>query len=223
MEGTPMKLHWSPRSPFVRKVMIVLHETGMVDEVELSRNVVAVQMPTPEAVLADNPLGKIPTLVTQEGALFDSRVICEYLDLKADAELFPGEPAARIRALTLQALADGMTDVLLVWRTELSRETPPWEALITGWRTKVRAAMVRLEEQADEIAAAPFGIGHVALACALGQLDFRWTDCDWRAHFPRLAALEATLSERPAIAATAVKDDSGEDPGALTRGQLHFG
>lgn len=219
-----MKLHWSPRSPFVRKVMIVLHETGLTPEVELSRNAVAVQMPTPAAVLADNPLGKIPALVTDDGQrLIDSRVICEYLDLRAGAGLFPADPRQRVAHLTWQALADGMTDVLLVWRTELARETGPWQALVDGWRVKVRASMARLEAEADDIARAPFGIGHVALAAALGQMDFRWPDCAWRDHFPRLAALEAELARRPSVAATAVVDDEPGDPGALTRGQLTFG
>ncbi|WCR05266.1 glutathione S-transferase [Paracoccus saliphilus] len=218
-----MKLHWSPRSPYVRKVMIVLHETGLLDQVELSRNVVALHMSTPDPVLADNPLGKIPTLVTENGArLFDSRVICEHLDLRAGTGLFPADREARMAHLTWQALADGMTDILLLWRTELSRETGPWEAVTAGWRTKVRASMARLEVEAGRMAELPFGIGHVALACALGQLDFRWSDCAWRGHFPRLAALFATLEARPSVAATAVRDDQDSGPDEVTRGQLDF-
>lgn len=218
-----MKLHWSPRSPFVRKVMIVLHETGQLDAVELSRNVVALQLPTPRAVLEDNPLGKIPTLVTDDGRqLADSRVICEYLDLRAGAGLFPADPRARMAHLNWQALADGLCDVLLIWRTELTRETGPWPALVANWRVKVQATMARLDAEADDMAAMPFGIGHIALAAALGQLDFRWPDCAWRQSFPRLAALEATLSARPSVAATAVRDDADEEAGALTAGQLTF-
>ena len=222
MEKT-MKLHWSPRSPFVRKVMIVLHETGLLDQVELSRNVVAVQMPTPAEVLADNPLGKIPALVTEDGRrLIDSRVICEYLDLRAGTGLFPAEQRLRVAHLNWQALADGMCDVLLIWRTELSRETGPWQAVVDGWRVKVGAAMARLEAEAPEIGEAPFGIGHIALAAALGQMDFRWPDCSWRDHFPQLTALEARLAARASIAATAVEDDQGSDSGALTKGHLAF-
>lgn len=218
-----MKLHWSPRSPFVRKVMIVLHETGLVDQVDLSRNVVAVQRPTPAAVLADNPLGKIPALVTDDGRqLIDSRVICEYLDLKAGAGLFPAEPDARIAQLNWQALADGMTDILLIWRTELSRETGPWEAVVQSWRVKVQATMARLEAEAERIAVAEFGIGHVALAAALGQLDFRWPDCEWRRSFPRLAELEARLAARPSIAATTIEEDQDSEARALTAAQLSF-
>jgi len=218
-----MKLHWSPRSPFVRKVMITLHETGLEGEVERSRNVVAVQMPTPGAVLEDNPLGKIPALVTDDGRrLIDSRVICEYLDLRAGTGLFPADPEARIAQLNWQALADGMTDVLLIWRTELTRTTGPWEALADGWRAKVRATMTRFDAEADVIAQAPFGIGHIALAAALGQLDFRWPDCAWRKSYPRLAVFEKTLADRPSISATTVNDDQGSDAGALTKGQLSF-
>ncbi len=218
-----MKLHWSPRSPFVRKVMITLYETGLESEVERSRNAVAVQMPTPPEVLADSPLGKIPALVTEDGRqLVDSRVICEYLDLRAGTGLFPAEADARITQLNWQALADGMTDVLLIWRTELTRETGPWDALVSGWRTKVQATMGRFEAEADALAAMPFGIGHIALACALGQLDFRWPDCAWRKHFPRLATLDQTLFARPSIVSTAIVDDQDGDAGALTAGQLFF-
>ncbi|WP_319824060.1 glutathione S-transferase [Thalassovita sp.] len=222
--GQRMKLHWSPRSPFVRKVMIVLHETGLTDEVELSRNVVAVQIPTPAEVLADNPLGKIPALVTEDGRqLVDSRVICEYLDLRAGTGLFPSELRLRSAHLNWQALADGMTDVLLVWRTELTRENGPWQAVVDSWRVKVQATMARFEAETDQIAEAPFGIGHVALVAALGQLDFRWPDCGWRNHFLQLAALEAKLAGRPSVVASKIRDDEGSDAGALTRRQLTFG
>ena len=219
-----MKLHWSPRSPFVRKVMIVLHETGLAEKVERHRSVVAVQMPTPSEVLADNPLGKIPALVTEDGCrLVDSRVICEYLDLRAGAGLFAVEPGARICQLTWQALADGMTDVLLIWRTELSRDGGPWEAVADGWRIKVRATMARFEAEAGAIAAAPFGIGHIALVCMLGQLDFRWPDCGWRERFTQLAALEKELANRPSVSANPVEDDQSSGAGDLTAGQLTFG
>ncbi|MDO9526427.1 MAG: glutathione S-transferase [Gemmobacter sp.] len=218
-----MKLHWSPRSPFVRKVMIVLHETGLLAQVDCVRSVVAVHLPPNAAVIADNPLGKIPTLVTEDGkAVFDSRVICEYLDLRAGSGLFPSDPAARLDQLCWQALADGVTHILLVWRTELSRETGPWPAVTKGWQAKLRAAMARLEDEAPALMTAPFGIGHVAVIAAIGQLDFRWPDCAWRDHFPKLAALAAQLSSRPSVEATAVQDDEGGSAGDLTAGHLTF-
>src|SRR6516164_1899259 len=103
-----MKLHWSPRSPFVRKVMIVAHEAGLVDRLTLVRTVAASTKPHPE-LMRDNPLSKIPTLVLDDGtALYDSPVICEYLDrMDGDPKLFPQHGRARIVALRRQALGDG--------------------------------------------------------------------------------------------------------------------
>jgi len=217
-----MKLHWSPRSPFVRKVMIVLHETGQVDQVETVRSVVAAHLPPNRAVLADNPLGKIPTLLTEEGlALFDSRVVCEYLDMRAGTGLFPADPAQRFRQLRWQALGDGLLDILLVWRTELSRPAGPWEALTGALLVKVRAAMQRLEAEAQDLADAPFGIGQIAITCALGQLDLRWHDCGWRAAFPRLGRAAADWEGRPSVAAVPVIDD-GPEGAEMTAGQLRF-
>ena len=217
-----MALHWSPRSPFVRKVMITLHEVGLAGQVALRRSVVALHLPPNPDVLADNPLGKIPVLVTEDGiALFDSRVICEYLDMQVAGGLFPIDPHARFRQLGWQALGDGLLDILLLWRTELSRDTAPWDAITQGWRIKVGAAMDSLERQADDLAAAPFGIGQIAILCALGQLDFRWSDAGWRRHFPRLAGLEAQWQTRPSVARTAVMDD-GPEGGDITVGQLVF-
>ena len=217
-----MKLHWSPRSPFVRKVMIVLHETGLLGQVDCVRSVVAVHMTPNPAVMADNPLGKIPTLVTGEGlALFDSRGICEYLDLRAGTGLLPSEPGPRMAQLRWQALGDGLTDILLVWRTELTRPAGAWGAVTDGWRSKVCASLDLLEAEAAALAETPFGLGHVAVLCALGQLDFRWPDCGWRARAPQLAAWEATQATRPSVAATMVVDDEG-GAGDVTAGQLWF-
>jgi glutathione S-transferase len=218
-----MKLHWSPFSPFVRKVMIVLHETGLTDRVDCVRSQVALHLPPNPQVLADNPLGKIPTLITEDGqTLFDSRVICEYLDLRAGTGLFPTQPDARFAHLRWQALADGVTDILLIWRTELSREAGPWEAVTNGWREKVRRAMATLDAEAAEISSAEFGIGQISVMCALGQFDFRWPDCDWPAQFPALAAFAAEMAARPSVAANPAPVDTNPDAAALTKGQLLF-
>ena len=103
-----MKLHWSPRSPFVRKVMIAAHERGLVDRIVCVRTIAAMTKPHAE-LMADNPLSKIPTLVLDDGlVLYDSPVICEYLDgIGGAPKLFPAEPAARFEALRRQALGDG--------------------------------------------------------------------------------------------------------------------
>ena len=121
-----MKLHWSPRSPFVRKVMIVAHERGLVDRITCVRTVAATSKPHAE-LMKDNPLSKIPTLVLDDGTvIYNSPVICEYLDaLDGAPKLFPSEPKARLEALRRQALGDGFLDLLVLLRDERMRAQPP--------------------------------------------------------------------------------------------------
>lgn len=205
-----MKLHWSPRSPFVRKVMIALHETGLVDRVDCVRTVVAMASPPNPALLPDNPLGKIPTLVLDDGtALADSRVICEYLDTLHDgARLFPDKGERRFRHLRWQALADGLTDILLLWRNERIRpEGTQHPGIVGAFETKVRHAFAMFDHESGQLAADPFGIGHIALVCTLGQMDFRFANSRWRDGNPRLARWYEDISQRPSVAATAVTDD----------------
>ena len=118
-----MKLHWSPRSPFVRKVMIFAYEAGLADRFERVRSVVAMTKPN-AALMPDNPLSKLPTLVLDDGsALFDSFVICEYLDgLHAGAPLVPKAGPERWQVLRWHALGNGLLDMLVLWRNERDRE-----------------------------------------------------------------------------------------------------
>lgn len=205
-------LHWSPRSPFVRKVMIVLHETGLLAEVDCLRSVVGMSQPN-ETVMQDNPLNKIPTLLLPDGtALFDSRVICEYLDGLHDGErLLPRERDAYFQALTWQALGDGFLDLLLLWRNwYLDRGLAYDQAedpYLATFALKTQRILAALEAQADRLAATPFGLGHIAIGCALGQLDFRWSFLDWQARYPRLAQWYATFQQRPSVIATQIRDD----------------
>lgn len=212
-----MKLHWSPRSPFVRKVMIVLHETGLLDRVECVRSAVAMAAEPNPNVLADNPLGKIPTLVLDDGrALFDSRVICEYLDaISPNVRLIPADLDGRIECLRWQAFGDGLTDILLLWRIEMARGANASVVISNGFDTKVRAALARLEQEAPLLAVREFGLGHVALACALGQLNFRFAGCGWEAKHPQLAAWNDAMLSRPSVATTVPKDD-----GAIPMGDI---
>jgi glutathione S-transferase len=210
-----LKLHWSPRSPFVRKVMIALHETGLVDRVELVRTNVALAAPTPSVLLPDNPLGKIPTLVLDDGStLFDSRVICEYLDtLHSGPKLLPADPARRLAHLRLTALGDGITDILLMWRNERLRPDGAQSApIMASYETKIRTSFAQLERDISAIAAMPFGIGHVALVCALGQMDFRFGDTRWREVHPKLVAWYDAVRKRPSVQATEVHDDAPPVP-----------
>ena len=203
--AAPLTLHWSPRSPYVRKVMICAHELGIVPELNLVRSVAAMLQPNP-AIMAVNPLSKIPTLVREDGsALFDSVVICEYLDERAHGNLFPREGEARWQALRWHAFGDGLLDAAILWRNEREREVP-LQALLDAFELKARASLQLLDAEAPTLAAAPFSIGQVTVGCALGYLDYRFDAFGWRAQAPRLASWFAWLSERPSFKATAPLD-----------------
>jgi len=199
-----LTLHWSPKSPYVRKVMIVAHEHGLLPRLNLVRSVAAMLQPN-ERLMQDNPLSKIPTLVRADGStLFDSVVICEYLDTLAapgSATLFPAAGEARWQALRWHAFGDGLLDALILWRNERERAAP-LPALIDAFDRKTRAALAVLETEADALATAPFSIGTLTVGCALGYLDYRFDALGWRQLAPGLAAWEAELARRPAMQAT---------------------
>lgn len=203
-----MKLHWSPRSPFVRKVMIATHELGLADRIACVRTVVATTRPH-AALMEENPLSKIPTLVLDDGTvLYDSPVICEYLDsLHAPPRLIPADGRARMIALRRQALGDGFLDFLLLLRNERERAHPSQVHLST-FTTKRAAVLRALEREAGELAATPFTIGHIAIGCALSYLDFRFGHEDWRADHPRIAGWHREFCTRPSVRATEPVDDS---------------
>ena len=203
-----MKLHWSPRSPFVRKVMIVAHETGLVDKLTLVRTVAAATRPHPE-LMRDNPLSKIPTLVLDDGRpVYDSPVICEYLDqLHGGTKLFPAETEARFNALRRQALGDGLLDLLILLRDERMRQHPS-EVHLASYAARRNATLAAMNAEADQLYATPFTIGHVGVGCALGYLDFRYASEDWRQDHPQLARWHADFSARPSVRSTEPIDDS---------------
>jgi len=197
-----MKLHWSPKSPYVRKVMIVAHETGQLDKFERVRSVAAMLKPN-ERLMQDNPLSKIPTLVLDDGStLFDSVVICEYLDDLAGASFFP-QGEAKWPALRWQAFGDGMLDAAILWRNERERsDASRSDILMAAFEQKTIASLRMLDGEAAALAAAPMAIGHVALTCALGYLDFRFATLGWRAYAPRLAQWFATMEARESYQAS---------------------
>jgi glutathione S-transferase len=198
---TTMKLHWSPKSPYVRKVMVCAHELGLVDRLELVRSVAAMLKPNP-AIMADNPLSKIPTLLRADGPpLFDSAVICEYLDALAGGSLFPADGEARWDALRRHALGDGLLDMLILWRNERER-VQPLPALIDAFELKTHAVLALLEGETGAPGATPLDIGDIAIGCALGYLDYRFGTLDWRSASPRLAAWFEALHARPSFRAT---------------------
>jgi glutathione S-transferase len=203
-----MRLHWSPRSPFVRKVMIVAHERGLADRLDCVRTVAAMTTPHPE-LMRDNPLSKIPTLVLDNGtALYDSPVICEYLDaLDGKPKLFPADREQRMRALRRQALGDGFLDLLVLARNERLREQPS-ELHLSSASARTAAVLDALEREADALAASGFDIGHIAIGCSLSYLDFRFAEEDWRKRHPRLGIWHAVFAARPSVVATRPVDDS---------------
>jgi glutathione S-transferase len=204
-----MTLHWSPRSPYVRKVMIVAHELGLADRLTIVRTVVGGTTPHRE-LMRINPLGKIPTLELPDGSvLYDSPVVCEYLDtLHNGPKLFPVAWPARGVALRRLALGDGMLDAALPWLGEryrpVERQSQPHMDL---WREKLVASVAALEQEADDLGQGAFTIGHVAIGVALGYLDFRFDELHWREGHSRLAAWHATFNQRPSVQTTPVIDD----------------
>lgn len=205
-----MKLHWSPRSPFVRKVMVFALETGLASRLEKVRSVVAMRSPN-AALMRDNPLNKLPTLVLEDGrVLYDSAVICEYLDsLHGGKPRFPRAGDARWLALRRQALGDGLLELHLLWRVERDQAVPERsQPLLDAFALKSKTSLAALEKEAAALrAAADFDIGVMALACAVNYLDFRFTDLDWRAGHPALADWLAGINARPSMRETVPVDD----------------
>ena len=198
-----MKLLWSSRSPFARKVMVAAHEVGVADCIAIGRVVVSANKPNPE-VMAINPLNKIPTLLLHDGrTLYDSRVICEYFDsMHGGPKLHPSNPAARWPAFQRQALGDGLLDVLILRLVERARPEETQSAShLAAHRLKIAATLDRIEAEGITLADSP-DIGHIAIGCALGYLDFRFAADNWRAGHPKLAAWYADFARRPSMQAT---------------------
>ena len=197
-----MKLLVSPVSPYVRKVRTLIREAGREGEVE-EVPVQTTALSTDPAVPGVNPLGRIPALVLEGGeAVVDSRVICRLLDARWALGLYP---EARLwEVLTLEALAEGMIDSALLMSYEVrlrpaERQWPDWTE--AQW-VKVARTLDALEEGWAARLDAPLDMGQVALACALGYLDFRHGARGWREGRPRLAAWEARVAARPSLVAT---------------------
>jgi len=198
-----MKLYFSPASPYVRKVRITAHELGLGGDIELI-SISLTPVNPHEGVLSSNPIGKIPALILDDGsALYDSPVICEYLDALAGGNrIFPASGAARWTALRRQALADGIMEAAVLIRYEQAvrpRELR-WEEWVKGQFLRIRTALDTLEKENLEGA---FDIGAISIACALGYLDLRFAGEAWRSPRPRLAEWLTGVSQRASLAATA--------------------
>jgi glutathione S-transferase len=204
---TSMTLFGSSRSPFVRKVLVAAHESGLAERLTVTRVVVAANKPNAE-VMAANPLNKIPTLLLADGtALFDSRVICEFFDtLHAGPPLLPTEPAARWRARRLEALGDGLMELNIARLGEMNRPPSGQSAThLSSFARKISATLDHLERQCGDLVG-EFELGGIAVACALAHLDFRFAAEDWRAQRERLGAWYAEVAVRPSMRATEYAD-----------------
>jgi glutathione S-transferase len=203
-----MTLFHNTLSPFVRKVMVLLHETGQQDRVALQDCVLTPVSPD-TALNADNPLGKIPALRLADGSVIhDSRVILEYLDQQhVGNPLIPREGAARWRRLTLASLADGIMDASVMVRYELVLRAPEkhWDEWLDAQREKIRRALAYLESDAMAELTSHFDVAAISVACALGYIDLRHPDLDWRSANPQLANWYFDVSQRPSMVATLPK------------------
>lgn len=198
-----MKLFWSSRSPYARKVMVVAHEAGLADRIE--RIAVSVSPYAADAdVLAHNPLGRIPTLVTDAGdALFESLAICDYLGSLAPRP--GGRPVEMDRATVMRAhaLGSGLTDLGIAWVRERLRgnDGPPAD-FVAAARIKIARTCDRLDTEIEALCGNVPHVGAAAIGCALAYLDFRMPDEAWRTERPRLTAWQARFSARPSMRAT---------------------
>jgi glutathione S-transferase len=199
-----MKLMYSPTSPYVRKVMILAIERGLDRKIEKLPQA-ASPMGGNKVLEKANPLGKVPALELDNGmTLFDSPVICEYLDSKHKGDkLFPASGARRWKALRLQAIGDGILDAALLARyeTAMRPEKLRWTDWLDGQKRKLAQALDQLEKEAKDLAGG-LTIGQVTVACALGYLDFRFGDMNWRKGRPKLAAWYDKFSRRKSMQAT---------------------
>jgi len=197
-----LSLYWGSASPFVRKVMVVAHELGLQDHIDI-RDSAAHPIQRDLRISAFNPLAKVPAARTDDGVqLYDSRVICEYLDAAANGGLFPQAGPERWTALRRQALADGLLDAALLIRYEINVRPAAlqWQQWIDKQHEKVSAALDAMA--ADPPAEDCRDIGAISFACALGWLDFRFPDPDWRHARPALASWHAAFETRAAMIAT---------------------
>jgi len=198
-----MKLYYSPSSPYARKVRIVALETGLHKKMDMVN--VALSPVAPNAdVDKHNPIGKIPALSVKGMDLFDSPVICEYLDSQHKGrKMFPRKGRERWVALRLQAMADGLLDAALLARYEgaLRPQDKQWADWSKGMMKKIDGVLDQLDQETKSLKGKPT-IGTISVACALGYLDLRFASHDWRSKHPKLAKWFNTMSKTPSVKAT---------------------
>lgn len=197
-----MKLFHNPASPFVRKVWVTLIETGQIDGVEIIP-VVATATNPDAALTAYNPLNKIPCLVLDDGtALYDSRVICRYLDDRAGAGLYPQNEPWEV--LTLEATADGIMEaaLLMVYEGRIRPAEMVYAPWVEAQWSKVEQGLAAISNRWVGLLNGPMTMAHVAVGCVIGYLDFRHGGRDWRTANPALADWYAEFAQRESMQTT---------------------
>jgi len=196
-----VKLLWSSRSPYARKVVVVAHELGIADRITLERVDVKARE-TNAAVMHLNPLNKIPTLLLDDGmTIFDSLAIAEFLDeTYGNGELFPRDAARRWPVRRLHTLGDGIMNCNIVRLAERVRGERASAELTAAVTAKTKAALDALEQEMDHLA--PPTIGSITVAVALAHLDFRFAEDAWRDRRPKLSAWHERFAARASMQAT---------------------
>ncbi|MHB9880401.1 glutathione S-transferase family protein [Pacificimonas sp. ICDLI1SI03] len=197
-----MKLFWSSRSPFARKALMVAHEVGLANAIELIPIAVPQTTPNPEFA-AVNPIGKLPTLVMDDGLMIaDSPVIAEYLNELGRGSLFPAG-AERWTAMTLQGMADELLAILLLWRAELRRPVEcRSEKLLTMYQTRLTRGLDWCESVVSRDKKIKFTVGTLTLGVLLSYIDFRFPEQGWRTARPALQQWYKSFEKRPSAIAT---------------------
>lgn len=197
-----MKILFSPFSPYVRKCLVTAHELGLDERMQLlPSNANPVQRD--QQIIRDNPLGKVPTFYADDGqVLYDSRVICEYLNDLAGGSLFPASGAKRWEALTLQSLGDGILDGALIARYEdVARPEPlRWPEWRAAQLDKAETSLAYLDAR-PQLLEGRVDIGAIAVGCALWYLDLRFGDFGWRDRHPVAAKWFEAFGKRPSMQA----------------------
>lgn len=198
-----MKLFHSPSSPFVRKVVVLLHELDKADEVELA-GVTSTAFASDEGLAASNPLAKLPALVRNNGTtLYDSRVITAFLNDLYGGDMYP-LGTSRWETLTLEATGDGIMDsaVSMAYEARLRPAEMQYSAWIEAQWVKVARAISVLNTRWMSHLSGPLDMGHISVACALSYVDFRHGDRNWRAGNDALAKWHAGFDSRASMGAT---------------------
>ncbi len=196
-----MKLIYSVASPYARKARAAAIETGLAERIEMQ----AINpWADPAGYREINPVGKVPALVRDDGPpLYQSNIVCEYLDARGDTRIFPDPGPDRWTALRQLAAADGILDASVHARMEIMfhEGDAASQTFVDRQELSVGAALTQLAAEAADLDG-PVMMGQIAVACALGYRDFRFADIDWRDAYPKLAAWFTEFAKRPSIETT---------------------